>query len=240
MNDKLRHGGRRAAEWIEQFAGRTGWALLILAVGLIIGWWAGSYTACSQAKCHVRVDAIEAAGTWVGGLGTMAAVLFAINAFQAEQRNRLEEQLRRDREEHLAVVAALADAQEEEHRARADAELVIIDARIRVSDASHVMGVAVVVRNHSNATSIYKLSGEIVGYGPIPPEHEVPAGRWSYPADYGSAGTATDQLPTPLAGEGDDARRAFEQNLRARVTITFEMNDRRWRRAGNDPVELIS
>jgi hypothetical protein len=221
------------------FASRTGWALLLgLAAGLSIGWLAGSFTACAETKCEANTAAIEAAGTWVGGLGTIAAVLFAVNQFRAEQRHRVEERMRREVEERQAEQAAAAADQAEEDRVRAEADMVVIRARIRTTTGDDVTGIGVLVENQATRTSIYKLKGTVLGYGPIAEAREVLPGHSSDSTDYGRAGSSTEKLPVRLTDEA--ARRAFIQSLTAVVSITFEMNDRRWRRVGNDPVELLT
>jgi hypothetical protein len=129
-----RRRGQRALDWIGRFAGHTVGALLGLAAGLSIGWLFGSLTACSGTGCKANAAAIEAAGTWVGGLGTIAAVFFATNQFRAEQRHRVQEQMRRDAETREAKRAAAAEAQAEDDRLWEEADSVAIHVELALLD----------------------------------------------------------------------------------------------------------
>src|SRR4051812_5248420 len=71
------------------------WVVAGLLLGGAVGWWAGSWTACSAGGCKIRVDSIEAAGTWVGGLATAAGLVFTASELR---QNRLASTARRELE----------------------------------------------------------------------------------------------------------------------------------------------
>lgn len=63
--------------------------LIGVLIGIAIGWAAGSWTACASGPgCEIRVDSISALGTWVGGLGTVGALIYGVRAFRADVSER--------------------------------------------------------------------------------------------------------------------------------------------------------
>lgn len=68
------------------FADAPTWLIIGVLVGGVLGWLTGSWTSCaSSSACELRVNSVEALGTWVGGLGTVGALLYAAREFS--QRN---------------------------------------------------------------------------------------------------------------------------------------------------------
>lgn len=55
--------------------------------GLCLGWLLGGYTSCRSTTfgCEIRVDIVEAVGTWIGGLGTIMAVIYAALTLRAHK-----------------------------------------------------------------------------------------------------------------------------------------------------------
>lgn len=67
---------------------RVHWATALLGGvigGLILGWGLGSYATCADGPgCQIRLDSVNALGTWVGGLGTIGALLLGILALRGD------------------------------------------------------------------------------------------------------------------------------------------------------------
>lgn len=95
MTNRDRHSNWLDAHWRSAFLVFVG-----VVVGAAVGWWLGSWTSCGNA-CEPRVSAIEAVGTWVGGLGTVGAVGFAVIAFRAEERERRAAEVQRRDDERI-------------------------------------------------------------------------------------------------------------------------------------------
>jgi hypothetical protein len=195
-----------------------------LLVGVAIGWWAGSFTACSRSTngCETRVASIEALGTWVGGLGTVAAVMFAAVTFRNEERSRREAE-RRSRMTQL----------ERERLDQDEAEQVSIRCQIGSFTAERVTEVRVHVHNGTNSTPLYKLRGRLERFGNLNTKHELEAGKTatkSFPMGY--MGTTLPAVPVPL-----DERDEWLADLTSKVVIVFEMNGEKWMRTGNGPIE---
>lgn len=63
--------------------------LIGVVAGFVIGWGVGSWTACAPGPgCEVRVNAIGALGTWVGGLGTVGALIYGVRTFRDDAAER--------------------------------------------------------------------------------------------------------------------------------------------------------
>lgn len=123
-----------------------------LAVGGTVGWWIGSLAACVDAgvQCSVSVDAVAALGTWVGGLGTVAAVMFAAASFrrerQMERDEREEASLRAtDHAQRVSVSVSVTDYDEVEIRQIAavvqnpEGEYALTDVRVAIPSAKAVL-----------------------------------------------------------------------------------------------------
>lgn len=229
---------------------KLGWAIVALLFGLAVGWWAGSFTtACAPAACQANVDAIEAAGTWVGGLGTVAAVLFAARVFTSEERARRDEQetriLQMQQEQDAKLEARLA-AEREMNRVRAEANLIVGAVSRDVSDPVQVRSIRVTASNHANETAAFKVNAELPGYGALAMAHKVESGATESLGVFGDQfgvptgdmfGLKTEHLPRAIPG---NEREKFYADLTSTLVVTYEMNGRRWRRRGDGPVELLS
>ena len=133
----------RGRAWIDHH-----WRSLLVGVagvllGGSVGWWAGSATAC--VRCQANAAGIEALGTWVGGLGTVAAVGFAVIAFRSE------EQSRRDLERKL-----LTTRQEQAEHDHREAEQVSISFAVGSSAGDRATELRAQVTNHTSTTDIYQ------------------------------------------------------------------------------------
>jgi uncharacterized membrane protein len=191
------------------------------------GWVLGSYTACADAGCKVRVDAVEAVGTWVGGLGTIAAVLAAVVAFRGEDSARRELQARR-----LDGQQAARDWE------RAEAEQVRLSAQIGaimvVGGIRCVTEFRVTVRNSTNESVAYKVRGGSPKWGALDPQSRL---------EPASAVTTRISLlgrrprGEPLAVPADILD--WELQMVALIAITFQMHGRQWKRTGHYPVEPV-
>lgn len=74
--------------------------LLLFAAGLVAGW---------VASGEFSSDWVEAIGTWVGAVGTIAAILWAVHTFQQETRHRKED-IDRESEDQRKREFTLAEA----------------------------------------------------------------------------------------------------------------------------------
>jgi len=79
---------------------RLVWILIAFGGGIAAGW---------LATRKFTADWVEAIGTWVGALATIATIIWAVHAFQQESRQRLED-LGREASEKLARESNLAEA----------------------------------------------------------------------------------------------------------------------------------
>jgi hypothetical protein len=218
---------------------RFGWAAVGLLGGLAIGWWAGSFTtACGPAECHASWDAIEAIGTWVGGLGTVAAVLFAARAFTSEERQRRQEQEARLQQLERRRDAKLERSEAEMKRIRAEAKLVTAAVVKDVTDVVNVRTVRVTLKNNANETPVFQVGGQLPGYGNLNTFHKVGGGQTVTLAVFGSAmGIPKGNLPRTVTGK---ARAKFYADLTETLVLTYEMNGRWWTRTGQNQPELSS
>ncbi|MFI5732335.1 hypothetical protein ACIA49_19595 [Kribbella sp. NPDC051587] len=224
MDSKLKERISSVADWVGRHASRLGWALLALVVGLSVGWWAGSFTACAQDKCHARTDAIEALGTWVGGLGTVAAVMFAIVGYRSEERARREDEQTRIREQIARDDEKLADQRRTEARLVAQAQ----DVHLKQGPVTWSNGdgrlesILCSVTNGTAGMSIYKVrvpdDGALVTSSPVL-----------------AAGEATDSFKVP----NDVGDEVTAEGLLSKVTFSFVMEGRSFRRVGRERTALV-
>ena len=88
-------GHRRVWATVKRVPGPV-WAVGAVLLAGSLGWWAGSATACVRGGgCAPNVAAIEALGTWVGGLATAGGLIFAGLELR---ENRADAQRQRDAE----------------------------------------------------------------------------------------------------------------------------------------------
>lgn len=125
--------------------------------------------------------------------------------------------------------------QQEIERDRASANKIVIDASISSYSGEEILSFAIIVRNRSLNAPIQGLGGVVEGWPPIE-YREVLAPGSSYPQVY-RLGFGQTRVAIPLPPE--DQRDAWRQELIDRVTISFDLNGRRWERRGNDRPELV-
>lgn len=200
--------------------------VVVLLVGLVVGFWAGGFTGCVGKGCEFRVDSMEALGTWVGGLGTIAAVMYAAAGLRREHETQVE-----------AAVHVATERRRRDQVERHDAGLVTISCQIGSSipypPNVQVNELRVIVENGANTAPLFKLRGDLPGFDALHRERRVSAGA-----------TATTHFRKPHTmnmpfsiGSGEERR--FELSRAAEVSIIFEMHDRVWSRVGDGPVEEI-
>jgi hypothetical protein len=208
--------------WLGRHATPLAWATVALLLGTALGWWAESFTACARGgSCAARVDAIEAVGTWVAGLGTVAAVLYAAMAFRSE------EQSRRDMELRL-----IASQKDQEHLDRCEAMQVAITGQIGSWAEAMVTEFRLHVYNGANRASIFKLRGNCPTFGPLVGAHELKPGGTVTTSIRMGPGTSSQPIGIPI-GERDE----YVAQRVAETTIMFEMRGHQWQRTGTGPVE---
>jgi hypothetical protein len=201
-----------------------------LLAGAVIGWVLGSYSACRDSGCKVRVDSVEAIGTWVGGLGTIAAVLAAVVAFRSEEAARRAQELR-----------LMLTRVEQEQQDRLQVEQVLPRARVRMtvgdSGERYVLNFDLGVVNNTNTTNAYKVRWESARYGKFRERPKLaPSEHWKERITLGGespSGPRPRRMPAPANLD------AWEADMVTDVTIEFEMNGQRWRRIGFQPPELL-
>lgn len=222
LNASMRSAAAELGRWFDRNRSRLGYGSVGLLVGLLLGWWAGSYLACSRtdAGCEVRADSISAAGTWFGAIGTVAAVLAAVAALRSEERIRRQDARR-----------AAASASAIERRYQQEAELVTVTCDANHSQGDRILGYAVSVRNGTDRAEVFELRGKDPD-GSFNSEHTLLPGRSS------STQHRVGQWTQP-AHAATLSKREFEYWCEERTSITFRMNDRLWRRDGLREVELI-
>ncbi|TQM63730.1 hypothetical protein [Humibacillus xanthopallidus] len=206
--------------------GALTWGLLGLAVGLAAGLWWGSYAgACiGSDQCSSRWDAVGAVGTWVGGLGTIAAVLVAARAFL------LEDHLRRKAEQETASQRAESAAVE-----FAAAQLITIEAMFGSWSAEVINEVRVQVRNATSQTPVYKVHLRVPKLGREFEVHSIEGGDVRPFSHHMYPGSGYPSIVVK-----DEDREEWIQQLIETCSMTFEMNDRHWSRVGTQPANLRS
>lgn len=152
--------------WIDQHWRSVAFGVAGVLIGGVAGWWAGSATACASEGCEANAAAIKALGTWVGGLGTVAAVAFAVVAFRSEEASRREMELRLHSTE-----------EENEKRARNEASQVRVHILIGSTDGTGITEVRVRVSNGTNTTTAYKVEGKHQEFGRLAMVHRIDAGK---------------------------------------------------------------
>lgn len=211
--------------WLVRHWHQIVWLVGGILIGGTAGWLAGSYTTCarSQAGCEVRWESIEAAGTWVGGLGTIAAVLAAVVAFRSE------EQARRDQMDQ-----EISESRERLRIARREAGKVQVDAIVGGTAGHEITEIRVHVTNGTNTTPAFKLTGSADGLGPLRELHRLDPGEGATTSFRFGHNSGNQRIDVPM-----DEHQQYVADLAARVEIEFEMNGHRWKRVGSGPVELV-
>jgi hypothetical protein len=158
-------GTGKTRAWIDNHWRSVLFGVTGFLVGGVTGWWAGSATAC--VNCQANTAGIEALGTWVGGLGTVAAVAFAVIAFRSE------EQSRRDMERQL-----LTNRREQDEHDRKEAQDVTISFTTGATiGGDRATELRVTVRNGTSTSDVYRLSGNHDDFGTIGFKHTLKPGE---------------------------------------------------------------
>lgn len=207
--------------WFDRHSAHLGWAVTGLVIGAVVGWWAGSFTACvAGPACEVRVGSIEAAGTWVGGLGTVAAVLAAVAALRLDRETR----------EAEARLASLTARQRELHLT-ADANRLLIQWQVNHWQGQRLLGAVLSVTNRSDETPIYRVQATSPLGAPLRARLLKPGATEQVDVDLRNR-----KGPVPDLAD----KSAFETEQLAQVLVYFKMNGRYWRKGGLDAqAELI-
>lgn len=183
--------------------------------GLVLGWLVGSWSTCSAANqgCTIDVAALEAAGTWVGAIGTILAVLAAVVTIKSGEQSRLDMLAAHARDEAAQVA-----------RFRAAAKAVRLRAWIE--------------EYHHDVPSL--ITFKVENTSPLPitaarPIYNHPVlGRFVLTASGGVAPGATYEvrlrLPDPIETPEDIAETS---------ELTFEIEGSLWRRHGPFGVERL-
>jgi hypothetical protein len=196
-------------------------SIIVLFVGMAIGGWISSWSACADHGCEVNAGLIEAAGTWVGGVGTIIAVYWAGATYRREQHLH---------DQRQAEIERTQDEQEERLQHQADQ----VELQITVG---HLIGPIVkelrfTAKNGTNGTPLFKLRGYHEVFLDSTEIHEIRAGHdhtWSVNEPRLPNGA---KLVIPEQGR--------PQWLAAEVegfVVSFEMNGRIWSRIGTNPAE---
>lgn len=223
---------------------RSAFALFVgLIVGAAVGWWLGSWTSCGSA-CEPQVSAIEAVGTWVGGLGTVGAVGFAVIAFRAEERERRaaevqrrkDERKERDQVEESARIERLRREQEQVAEFARDekaAALVTIESNWGSHDGHHFSEIRFIKFNGVSESPAYNVDAVHDRFGPLGSRtHTLEAGKAETAALRGRPLTTN-----PIAVPADKA--AWQRAEADHVTLTFTLRGRRWQRRGSGAVRYV-
>ncbi|MFC7490052.1 MULTISPECIES: hypothetical protein [unclassified Knoellia] len=196
--------------------------LLGLAVGVAGGFWWGSYAgACyDDSSCTVRWDAVSAVGTWVGGLGTIAAVLVAARTFQGEEKAR-----------RRAARRAALTAAERQNEDQKNAALIRVGTSVGSYTRSHITELRFAVHNDSTENPVFKVRLQNKEWG-IDAQvcHRLDAGHGNtYQVKFGfNSGRESPSVP-------EDDRQAWLDQILEATIMSFEMNDRVWTRRGQSP-----
>lgn len=199
--------------WFEANWSRILWLGIGTLSGLVLGWWGGSFTACSQSEsgCEVRVQAIEAVGTWVGGLGTVLAVGAAVVAFRSEEESRRVNEYRIAAREKAALSRTISDAQS-----------VSVTATVGAWSDETVSELKFLVKNGSGSTDAYNIVLTHRLFHTILTSHRVEAG---------SEITGRVRLD-PTEKISLAAREVWIRDQIADTRLEFEMSGIRWERIG--------
>lgn len=213
---------RKLGQWFDEHSSRLGWMVCGLLIGLLFGWWAGGFLSCSLSVegCEVRADSVSAAGTWFGAIGTVAAVLTAVAAFRAEERNKRNE-VRRE----------LLHAIRREKRFADEANRVRIECHANHTQGGRIRGFVVSITNGTDQTPIFQLKGHDFA-GALDGAHKLDGGKTV------ATSRAIGHWSAPENAPVNDPE-AFERWCERDVAITFRMNGRRWQRTGHADAELV-
>lgn len=235
--------GEVSPSWLDTHWKTLAAAFFGLTVGAALGWWLGSWTSCGD-SCEPSVATIEAIGTWVGGLGTVGAVGFAVLAFRTEQRERRAAEQKRREEEHAerekaAETLRLQTARSEQERAgilardTTAAALVTIECRYGSHDGHHFTSIQFIKFNGVSESPAYNVDAIHDRFGPLGSRtHTLAAGEKE-------TFTVPGQLLTATPIEVPNDFTAWQLEQANQVTLTFTLRGRRWQRRGSGLVEYV-
>lgn len=220
-----------------------------LLIGGVLGFIAGGWASCAPgAACEFKADLAGALGTWVGGLGTIGALVFAVRAFRSEEAaRRRDEQVKIEAEAARRVEAMAARAAADRERERQETELerelerdqrradkIRIDVAIMLRADDQVRGMLVRVINDNVTTPVHSLGGRFEGLGPI--DHvDVLGPSEVHPKKFDVfSHRRWPELPAPSKELEDDWRAEKIEG----VTVSFDLNGRRWVKRGRLPARL--
>jgi hypothetical protein len=218
-------------DWLVQHWRGVGLTLAGFLAGGVTGWWAGSFTACASTGCEVRVASIEALGTWLGGLGTIAAVLAAVVAFRSE------ESARREQIARLARTRREQEGRDEEDANWVKASVSVFSHRI-ISDVEQVTSFTLVVTNRALASTAQRVLAHSPKWGTFPSARQLGPDETIQKTISLSPDDRSEHLrpfPKPSSAEYD----AWRADVLSSITIEFVMNGQRWRRQGEQPAERL-
>lgn len=139
---------------------RSVWISLCLLGGLgllLLGWILGNWMACTGEECSFDTELFAGLGTWVGGIGTVVALVFAalqLSAdFEERARTRHADEMRR-REE---LQGAIEEAQHVTMTAG-------MNGFVGEETGTLVSGTIV---NGANEKAIFNVKATVPGYGDI-------------------------------------------------------------------------
>lgn len=249
MPDPALHASDQS--WLQRHWRELAWTGVGILIGLVAGFISGGYLACAPSEsCEFKADLAGALGTWVGGLGTIGALVFAIIAFRSEEASRRrDEQSRIEAEAARRVEAAevLAEAERERvaqeqarrreiDRDRTVANKVTTDAIINSHTANEIMMFSVIVRNRSTNTPVHGLGGELAGWGPLDYLETLAPGQSHSKVHQLGFGRSRASMPMPAPED----RVAWRDEVLQQLTISFDLNGRRWEKRGTAPAEPVS
>jgi hypothetical protein len=115
-----------------------------------------------------------------------------------------------------------------------------------VTDLAQIRSIRVTVSNNANETPVFKVGAELPGYGTLKMVHKIGSGEHESMGVFGDQfglptgnmfGLKTEHLPRIIPGS---ERAKFCAELSATLVLTYEMNDRQWRRRGHEQPELLA
>lgn len=236
--------------WLQRYGRGLAWGSVGVLLGIVVGFVAGGYLACAPSEsCEFKADLAGALGTWIGGLGTIGALVFAVVAFRNEEAaRRRDEQARIEaeaarqveaaaaREEAAREREAAAEARQRElERQTSDARRVRIGAQIGGTTGDTLTEFRAYVRNGTSTVLAHHVTGVSEEFGSLGYEHTLePGGVLSQRF----RGLTISRRPAIQLPADKDARDEWLQEQIELVDITFEMHGKRWTRRGTGPVEL--
>ena len=185
----------------------NGWTLVAtLAAVFALGWALGTWSTCRGGACSFDPDLFGALGTWVGGLGTIGALIFAGRQLRADARREKQ------------------NADETWKQIKDDASRVRLECHVGQWVGEQVAQISYTVFNEAPEPAYdvsLDLGGQItVPLGLIKPMKD---GRNPWANVLGKWKTMT-SVGDPAEG----------WRMRDASTLTFTMHGKKWTQTGND------